>query len=503
MQWYRGTLAHEFTLLEKENTIVLSYLKRDAVRLETKIQSQYEKWGRVYTIYEVSIVNTLSTPISPRITTGVNGDPVWVETVYPTDETGEAVSYTLDAGGNITLENQFLKAREEKKYYITVVTFSNAVDNEIRIQRMLEELETLLHYPEKNIRLEANQQYVEILQLKEEKNALVAQQKIIDFQTKISELESKALVDSEKWAQWEKEWKETVEKTTVESNTEWIKQGNDALRERDEKKLYDAWTKINMQKEKENNEGKLSVDYAGELKQMIQQWNELETKTDEYEKNLGISCEKLSQVDVICPLGENEWNNYQKTIRANQKTIEKWITKMEKTSEEKKEEVWNSIQPEWKKIKQEQPKIKQDVEEAIALLERMAEERVGTLTRETKNSFQSEITSAVQKAQESLEKKEYGKSIFIAQSMLNYVNENKGTGWAVIPPMAWPFLGIIGMGGGWMMYRRWKKPPVSVLPQWSCQREEKLRRENELNLIAAHENAGTRQRNTGHNTSCQ
>ena len=454
----------EITAIKEKTEITYEYEVDNAIVVESMMKNQTSGWGRVYTEYEITAQNTLAAKINATIFTGASGDPLLTETIFITNENGEKLNYQLDAVGTILLSNQKLEKNETKKYTIVIEMIEGIEEWESVMARLSLELEQMEHSRDEMIANEAGKLKIKLLELHREQNTAAIAQKMISIQMGASALALRQEAYEKEWAALEAEWTDILQKNT-QNNSKWTVQGNTALLNRSKAKLLEAIQKIVS----ENTPaiGEIKPD-ASEQQKIMGEVKEIVARTQKnveaYEKAMNAGCEKLLLINFVCPITEDTIRNDKKIISNDKKMTEKLEEKWKKLTAEKRLEEWVDVHGEWARINEEVNEINEKMEKALRVLRNAAAERVNKLKQETRGNNNEEIMAAVEKATSMVDSGEFGKSIFIAQSMLNYLNGNKITGLAAIPLLAWPFVGIIVLVGGWIGWREWKKKNAQVIP---------------------------------------
>jgi hypothetical protein len=464
-EWKGNLVEVNISVSEKNMRVKQEYTATNAIITSTQIVEQTNQWGRTYTTYRAVVENRLvDENVLTDVYTGITADAMIVEGVYVTNEGGEQVAYRHNADGSLVIPHQEVGARRTREYRVIVEMLNGAEEWASLVERLLSEAASIAASDDLTIKNEAEKIKTRLWQLKSEKNTQTIAQKLIAIQFEISQLHARSEEEENKWAVLESQWAQTREQA-AQSESEWVTKGNVALQNRDSTKLTEA-----IQKIVEKNAATKTPPVQNEavenekINEMKEKIAATEAMFQKYEKGISVGCEKLIQVNFSCPLTEEMVRGFKKIVAADKKTVEKWEEKLAKLDEEQKRDEWKNNTAEWEKIEAEISDIAKTVEESLRVLRNAGVERVNALKKETTGNTIEEIVAAVEKAATATENEEYGKGVFIAQNMLNYLNGNKMTGMAAVPALAWPFLGIIALAGGWLGWKEWKKKKIVEIP---------------------------------------
>lgn len=460
----------ELKLVSPTTTIEMEYEINNAIRTETTLIQQKKEWEKTYTEYQVLVENSMNIEIEAAVYTGVYGDPSVTESILTSNENGEKVMEIVDATGNIVLPQQKLLGKQKRKYSVIVEKWDGIEEWMAVVERLWVEADGLQKEGNETIAKEAGKMKETLAALRGEKDTVILAQKLTPIQTELSKLTQQFQNEEKKWAELENEWI-TIRKNKNESNAEWIKQGDNALAEKNEVKLEAAIEKIGSEKkilqvQIDQNSG----NNTNRISEARTNLRAVQIGIDNYEKSTNVGCEKMALVNFVCPLPDNTLSAYKKVIADSKKMIDKMETKIAKLSVEKQLEEWAIVESEWGKKMSELNEINSEFERGLRALRNGAVERVEKLKQETNGNSNEEIQGALAKAVAALENEEFGKSIFITQNMLNYLSGNKVTGLVSFPNEAWPFIGIIFLVGIWLGWKEWKKRnekeiPVQMIPK--------------------------------------
>lgn len=465
IEWKGNVLEVTADVSEKNTKIKQEYEVANAITVSTQMIEQINQWGRTYTTYRITVENRLENEtIQAEVYTGITADAVIVESIFATNESGELVAHILRPDGSVTIPKQEVGPRRTRVYHAVVEMLEGAEEWASLVERLLLEIATIAQSEDTLVKNDAEKIKVQLWKLKSEKDTQIIAQKLISIQNEISLLRTRAEYEKNKWAEIENGWMSARESAT-QKESEWITKGNAALLNRNRAGVEEAIQKIT----EENTASKppasqnSSEEYhkVNELKEKIAA---AENSIQQYEKGINVGCEKLIQINFSCPLTEEMVRGFKKTVAADKKVVEKWGEKFAKLNEEQKQIEWKNIANEWEKKAAEISDIAEKVEESLRAIRNAAVERRNVLKKEAGGNTNEEIAGAVEKAVAAVENEEYGKGIFISQNMLNYLNGNKMTGMASIPVLAWPFLGIIMIVGGWLFWKEWKKKKIVNIP---------------------------------------
>jgi len=298
--------------------------------------------------------------------------------------------------------------------------------------------------------------------LRNEKNSVVIAQKMSEVQSEVSELLARKEIMEDQFAKLESEWMNAIQ--NADKNSSWLRAGELARQKMDFAKWSEALAKVSAE-----TSGKIDL---GEKKQFVKnQWlekntellNETSDAVGAYEKAISIGCDKLSGVGFVCPIMEDSLKNYKKTLANHGKTIASMEKKVEKMSTDKQIEEWEKNETTWREMNEELNRIQSEVKNALRNVRNAGIERVAELKRESGSNRSEEILSAVAKADAAIERGEFGKGLFVAQSVLLYVSGSKATGLVSLPPVVWPIVGVIFLVGVWIAWKEWKKKNKVVI----------------------------------------
>jgi len=443
------------TLLKKSKTEVrTSYSANNVVHVDSEVEGQHSEWGREYTQYRVNVRNGLNGEIIANISTGVSG--AGANSIFISNENGEKVGELLDAAGGLVLVKQVIPARGARSYWIQVERDEGTEEWASVVEYLKLELGALEKSSFREISEAAGKLKMKIYTLNNEKNSAALAQKVSEMQMEVSGLLAKKELLEEEFAQLESEWMNAIQ--NADENSSWLRAGEVARQKMDFPKWREALIKLSN----EINEKIIQADKTPAIKsewletntQLLEEANE---SIDAYERAISIGCEKLSGVGFICPIMEDSLKSSKKILANHAKTITAMKKKMAKLSEEKKIEEWKKNETNWSKMNEELSRIQSEMENALRSVRNAGIERVGELKRETSGNGSEDVLSAVEKANAAIEKGEFGKGLFVAQSVLLYVNGSKATGLVSLPPVAWPIVGVIFIVSIWIGWKEWKK----------------------------------------------
>ena len=116
-------------------------------------------------------------------------------------------------------------------------------------------------------------------------------------------------------------------------------------------------------------------------------------------------------------------------------------------------------------------KSESQIEKGIIVLQNTAEKTLNELIRKAENEKMDDVVNGVEKAKKSFENGEFGKTIYIAQNLINYLKgKNPLTGLSTIPAEGIPLIGIVFVGVTWYGYRKWKEKNKPEIVQQSIPR---------------------------------
>lgn len=437
----------------------------DAVRVETSNHSSVTLDEKTIVHYHVRVQNELMQQVAASIYTGINGDPQIIENVSATNENGEIVNVTLDAGGNVVLREQVLLARQARNYVIRVEKKSNNDETDTVVSRLMIEVEQLMQNDHETTAKAAQKIMNELIRVQNEKNLLKKEILLVKIQNDVSGLIIQAREKDEEWSYLVNEW----EKIKIRSNelgltNEWIAGGEDAIKNMDEQKLRSIIASVQQRQTKTE---KAQIVFDGDEKLAIgtNVLAEVQKVVKEYEKGTKIGCEKLIQVNFVCPLTNEVMSQFKKEIGVYEKLVERMASKKEKLSVEKFAEEWALVESDWMRMQAKIGEISIELTKGVREMKNAAVERGNALKIEAERAGKEDVVEANDKAQQAVENGEYGKSIYISQNVLNYLNSSKITGFFTLPGEVWPLMGVIVLVGGWIGFNEWKKKKI-VEVEW-------------------------------------
>lgn len=482
----RGDTENSFEIdaTAQKTKISITYETEHAVATQTRIKSQLNEWGRVFIEYEIAAQNSIAHDVRASIFTGVSGDPVLTESIRVTNENGENVPYTLDAVGNVVLSNQLIEGNGRRTYAVRVER-NDSVEEWISLgARLRLDIDALARAENSSAVLGALKLKNKLNSLQKEKDVSKIAEKLIEIQMEASTLWMREEEYQSEWSTYENEWNATLQLVDGQQN-KWVVQGNAALANRNKQKLVEAIQKISEAKKMENKN--TVVENTDEEKSISAAKNAVMRALENietYERALSVGCEKLLQVNFSCPIDESEVKNVKKQLSADKKLLDKMEAAWKKILPEARGEEWKTVKVEWERLESDAGKTSKLLEDAVRVLRNAAVERTTTLKRETAGSADEDVVSSVEKAALNIENGEFGKSIFVAQSVLNYVQGSKITGLVSIPLLAWPFLGVMVLMGGWLGWNEWKKKNKVEIPMKTVPRAKEIM-ETETNTSAS------------------
>ncbi len=470
--------------LEKGATEVrISYRVNDLIHVDTALENHHAEWGREFTYYRVNVRNGLSGEVTANISTGVSG--AGANSIFISNENGEKVSEIVDAAGGIVLVKQVIPAQGTRSYGVRVEREEGLEEWLSTVEYLRLELEALEKSSFQEISSAAKKSKMKMYALNNEKNSAALAQKVSEMQMEVSGLLVKKELLEEEFAQLESEWMHALQ--GADENNLWVRAGEAARQKMNFPKWREALVKLVDEKEnKKSVDEKKSGGENNWLEENVQIWKNASEAASEYEKAISVGCEKLSGVGFICPIMEDSLKNSKKILSNHGKTIASMEKKMVKLSEEKQIEEWRKNQETWKEMSEELKQIQGEMESALRSVRNTSVERVAELKRETSGNSNEDIVSAVAKANAANEKGEFGKGLFVAQSVLLFVNGSKATGLISLPPVVWPIAGVILLVIVWIGWKEWKKKNQVVIQKQVIPRAAAMQEMDLKNAASAH-----------------
>ncbi|MBM3281850.1 MAG: hypothetical protein FJY86_00730 [Candidatus Diapherotrites archaeon] len=448
------------SLNEKQSSTRAVIEVPSAILIETAVSSTEKLDRKIIQNYLVHVKNQLTQKIVATAYSGVNGDPHAVENVAVINENGDAVSVTLDASGNIILREQVLLAKQTRSYFIRIEKEENDGEFSANILRLTGELEQLLKNNHSVIVTAAQKIMNNLIRTQNEKNVLTKEMQLIKIQNDVSQLIMQAHEKDEEWSYLVNEWEKIKTKSAEQGlSDELLLAGEEAVQKMDEQKLRSIIANT-QQRQTTPEKVKTTIKDDEKLTNATKALSEVRKLVEEYEKSTKIGCEKLIQVNFVCPLTNEIISQFKKDIASYEKIVEKMVSKKEKLSTEKLSEEWTLVESDWIEKQAITEKISIELIKALREMRNDSTERINILTIEAERSGKDEVVEANEKAQQALKNGEYGKSIYISQNVLNYLNSNKITGFSALPNEVWPLMGVIILVGGWIGFNEWKKKKI-------------------------------------------
>lgn len=456
-----------FVLEKEQGEISISYDVSNLIRVHTNVEGQHAEWGRSYTHYRITAENGLDSEVEANIFSGVSGANS--ESVFISNENGEKVSEIRDASEGIVLIKQIIPSKGVRSYWIRVERAEGLEEWSSVVEFLKLELNALEKSSFQEISSVAGKLKMKIYALNNEKNEIVLAQKVSELQSEVSGLLTKKEFLEGEYAQLESEWMSAVQH--ADENSSWLRAGELARQKLDFSKWRDAIVKLGEEKKKDM---KKVEEFPFENRKWLEENVQLLEKTSKimsaYEKAISVGCSKLAEVGFICPIMEDALKSSKKVLSTHGKTLSTVEKKIAKWSADKQAEELKNGESTWREMNEELDQMYHEMETALRAVRNAGVERVAELKRKVSGNQSEEIVLAVEKANTAIEKEEFGKGLFVAQSILFFLNGNNATGLVSLPPVAWPIAGVIIVVSIWIGWKEWKKKNKVVIQKQTIPR---------------------------------
>jgi hypothetical protein len=408
MQWNDTTLQGIFSIDEENEEIILRYFAEGVVNTHTQLGGTAEEETTHTEWYSIDITNTLNLPFSTSIITGILVPVTGTYTLLLLGEGGEEVSFSIGGLGEIILEDVSLLPNGKRT--ITAYISTEKIGETPYVQETLEDaLSEWMDDEDLSIAAEALKLWNAV-----QKNT-----------------------DPTKWP--------SLVESFLELKAKAENSGSEIIPVPPETGLAPIQIDEEMMRQTEN-----------VLK-------EAASGMEKYKQSLGITCAKLGEIGYYCPIDEKtlrEWKTEWTVDEKERVRMDKRETDAQTTQETRMKD------KEAREIMEEKWTIRiQNVKEAQNSLESTAQSLMEEIKGIAEGDARSNVQDAWVKGKEALEKKEYGKTIFIAKGLRDYFqSENRISGMFAVPPAGYPLAGIILGGVGFFLYQRRKTKTTQPQP---------------------------------------
>jgi hypothetical protein len=473
------TMGGMVELLQKKEEIILEYERKNGVKVNTYKTSEYQDETTRTTAYQITISNEEDVEITADISTGLIAPPAETQSIVAFNENGKTVKTEQGPLSQIILPDVIIPPSWGREYTLVITSDALMSPNSI-LETLIEEVKELAAHPNFTIAAEAAKLLNEI-----QKNngtdtlpGLVQKVELLKYDARMTD--DQMFDTFFEWDQWMNEWETNLgewsdaEKRLMERGAEEKNEGDWGALKKTLSELKKMGGKNPAEKTTDENESE-KKSAEEEIKKVMGELSLFEDTIEMYERSLSISCTKLRETGYFCPLTEEAVREMKKTNKAERGELEQQAKRAQKETTDKiKMEMDNERRADIQERIRNRGKEAENAQQAIHETAEGLVNEVQSLISTTGGS--EEIKTAIKKAQDALEKGEYGKSIFIAKGLRDYIqSQNKLSGLFMLPPpTAWPLIGIILAAGGVLTYRAWKKrriipPEPKPLPRSGAQ----------------------------------
>jgi hypothetical protein len=425
----KGAVLFTIELKRETELIIVEYQRNDAVEVNSKLTEQKEVFGQIETIYEITVKNNLSEKVKTNISTGISSNPV-VTTSTKVFFEGKEVSFNFDHLFGIVINNAGLLPNQTKKYFADITAVKDETVWNSLIQNLLYSVSKLANNGSISIATRAAKIRGDLSKLLNTNNSEKIADTLPALHNKIRELEKEAEKEELESLKLDKETKPMIEETEKEKSVA------------------------------ENSNAETIYSIQNKTKEILE-------NISNYQKELALSCSKLSEVGYLCPVSEKTLREIKNETKENDKKINGLIKIFEKIQDEKlKQKKLEENLPIISEIENENEKQEKILLEARTILEKSASALLKKIKEKAGYFQETKVAENIEKAEDSFEKREFGKTIFIAKNLLNYFSSSSPeAGLVSFPAEAWPLLGLLLAGISFIGYKKYNsKNKPEIIP---------------------------------------
>ena len=449
--------------LSEENTkIVIDAMQRDVIRSTTNLKEIQTREGVQITSYEVEWENTSEKAFRLSASTGIRTDPIETLSIHVADELGADSSWEYSEGQGIVIQSQEIGAKSKRIFSIVTTQPAGTESWQVLKENLLQEIIhytsspfssiaakaiTLRHRVEQWEEADDSKKWAEGLQRWQLELESLAAEENMHWQKKAALTKRKSALKEIDTPEWKRQ-REAADTFMTENNFTGAQNALEWLEQQSEHELSPEPGAQNVDNEKKN-------ELLREITQLNQKVSMARESSTAYTQEQGITCNKLLEVDFVCPLSENQLKDLRGELDAIQKELrenEKRISKDTPTS--------TMVDSSFDVMTRLQNQIN-TIDSRIAGARKALQENAEQTTRALGEYeiMEEEWKNNVQKASNTIQERQYGKAIYVGRNLLNYAQSKKigSTGLSILPEKTLPVVGVILVVGGIGIAHWWKK----------------------------------------------